>query len=135
MRWSSRVVLGVFSAVTAISMLLVPAPASADTETVSQQIRITAIVLPAQYVVVNANGQVQQIISNSYDINVNATVYQDSVKPENIKPLTPEITLQIANLLKGVKIEPGIIYQRQTVLKVVQNKNVLPLLSVRSTTK
>ena len=119
-----------------IVMVMVPAflagTASADTTSVSgQQIKITAIVLPATYVVVNKQNQVQQIISNTFETDTLPTIYQDSVKIENLRALTPDVQQQVTAILKTATVKPGVIYKRTLLQATQAEKKVLPLLMSR----
>ena len=130
MSWISGAVLSAVGGLLLASLPGLSGSVWADTLSVGQQVRITAVILPARYIVVNAEGQIQQIISNTFEVNIVPTVYTNSVKLENARLLTPEIMHRTNDLLKDTTIRPGILYQRPFTLTVVQNKNVLPLLIV-----
>lgn len=128
MRWSFRAVLLVVS----VLPIMTPAAASADSVAVTgQQIKITAIVRPAIYVVVNNQNQVQEIISNTSERETMPTIYKDSVKPENIQASTQDVQAQTSTLIKSVTVKPGILYERSATANLKFDKKVLPLISAR----
>ena len=131
MSWSFRVVLPGMSLLFLLAAPLGSATASADSISSSQQIVIHAVVLPAHYVIVNSQNQVQQIISNTPEINVVPTVYLNTARPENLRALTSEIQQQTDALLKDKVIKPGVLYKRPISSLAAHDKKILPLLTVR----
>lgn len=117
---------------TCLLTLAMPVAASAESIEVSgQQIKITAVVLPALYVVIDSQNQVQQIIANTSDASVTPTVYVGSVQIENLQPLTAKVQQQVSNILHNKTMKPGIIYKRPLSPPAVYEKKVLPLLAAR----
>ena len=109
-----------------------PVAASAETIEVSgQQIKITAVVLPALYVVIDSQNQVQQIIANTSDASVTPTVYVGSVQIENVQPLTFKVQQQVSSILHNKTVKLGVIYKRPLSPPAVYEKKVLPLLAAR----
>ena len=128
MRWSLGLVL------LGMSVLPVVAPIQASAESVSttgQQIKITAVVLPAIYVVVNNQNQIQQIISNTRERDTTPTIYKNVTKLENLQSITPELQSQVTMLLKNADVKPGIIFDQSAIPIQKQVKKVLPFLTVR----
>ena len=125
MRWNLGKSILVLSILT-----LVPVSVSADTVTSTQQIKITAVVAEARYVVVDSQNQIQEIITNSYNANVVPTVYQDLVRQKNSRPLTVELQRQCDALLKGKAIKPGILYKRPLSPPAVPTVNDTKLLAL-----
>jgi hypothetical protein len=84
------------------------AAASAETISVSQKVVVHAQVLPAQYIIIDKQNQITEIDSNSYN-EVLPQVYQGSIKPENVRPLTIDLYAQYKNLAPNVR--PGVLYK------------------------
>lgn len=102
-----------------------PNSSSAQTISVSQQIIVTATILPAKYVIVDANDRILQIISNTSDRDVQPSVYRNVVKTENFIQPTAQINSDIAKLLNGKAIKPGILYDYKTdIIKTVNPSNL-----------
>ena len=116
------------STITAIT----PLPVSAESSSVTgQQITITAVVLPAIYVLVNGQNQVQEIISNTTIKDTVPTIYKDSVQIENIQPLTVAEEQQVTTILRTVLVKPGVIYKKSTFPMTAMHNQVLSLLIQR----
>ena len=128
MRWSFRAVLVMFSMLTIFTPVLVSADSS---DIIGQQIKITAVVLPSIYVVIDSQNQIQQIISNTFERDTAPTIYKDAVKLENVQPSTPELQQQLAAMLKGRTVKPGIVFKHAATQTIMQDKKVLPLLTTR----
>ena len=89
-----------------VATLVVPASASAQTLSVTQEITITARVLPARSIVVNDKGQMIRIYSNT-DENVTPMVYINKAPGEQTA-LTPKLKKQYQAVLAQHKNLIGI---------------------------
>lgn len=75
----------------------------------SQQITITAKVLPARYIVLDENEQIRKIISNT-DEDVSPQVYKDSVKVGNETVANPQALAQYQKIIDSAPQKIGVIY-------------------------
>lgn len=64
--------------------------ASADTISVSQEIHITGVVAPMRFIVLDGQGNIAEITSNTPE-NVTPKVYIGSIQHGTQVPLTPEV--------------------------------------------
>ena len=118
-----------------VGVAALAAPVSADSISVTaEQIQISASVAARRYIIVDANGDIAQIISNNTIADLEPEVYKQKVQAGNKLPLTPELARQAQALLGGVKIKPGILYQRQLAV-APQPSPVLKLLRVQNSNK
>lgn len=104
----------VYVFVSLVILFGLPAKVFAETITVTNQIKITATILPAKYVIVDADNKIQQIISNTSEKDVKLSVYQKAVKPENSLTSNDQIESDVAKLLIGKTIKPGVLYDYKT---------------------
>lgn len=91
-------------------VLVLPASASAQTITRTQKVVLNAVVLPAQYIIINDQGQITEVDSNS-SIQALPQVYLGSIKPANARPLTPQLYLAYQNLVPKTSLAAGILYK------------------------
>ena len=75
-------------------------------------ITITAVVLPARYIIVDSNGIINKILSNTKQ-NVTPKVYLNSINGKELV-LTNKISNQYTKILKKIKLKNlcGIIYNK-----------------------
>jgi hypothetical protein len=85
--------------------------ASAFTVSAEQKIIIRARVLPSQYVIINDQGRIIEIGSNT-DQSVTPRVFMARVTAGSERPLSGAIYAQYKELLPA-KIRPGILYKYQ----------------------
>lgn len=100
------------------AFLFVPASAAADELTVvASQVVITATVSPRRYVIVDAAGQVEQIISNTSLQAIEPTFYRGTVATGRQILPTLDLHLQVDEILRNTKFRPGVLYQRVQTVK------------------
>jgi hypothetical protein len=85
------------------------APAHAQTS-VSQQIQVNGVIMPARYIIIDDQGEIRQILSNTSEA-VQPTVYQNSIATHNQRSLTTELMDQYTGLLP-TKTGAGILYEK-----------------------
>lgn len=100
--------LGVLVLVFSASFVSSPF-ASADV-TYSQKIEVHAVIAPARYIILNQQGQISQILSNTKQ-PVQPTVYKEAIKTENLTYLTADIESQYVTLLNGNINSIGVLYK------------------------
>ena len=106
--------------VCAGAVALTPSLASADTLSVTgSQVVITATVSPQRYVVVDAAGQVEQIINNSYLRAVKPKFYSGAIASGHQILPSRELRQQVERILVTTKIRPGILYQNSDIARPV----------------
>ncbi len=105
----------VFVMVLATSLLPV-ATVTAETITVQQNITVVAVVAPAQFIILNSQNQIQQIISNS-NISAQPIVLIGGTDGQEV-PLTKDIYNSYTKILSTKQLQPGLIYKRTAYLKV-----------------
>lgn len=88
--------------------------ASAAQVSVVQELHVTARVLPMRRVIVDANGQIQQIISNTAE-DVTPTVYFGRDTDANKIPLTDDVQQQYQSLVPQGSGKAGILYTRSLI--------------------
>jgi len=89
-----------WSALAIVFVLLPFATVSADSVSISQQIHLTGIVPPMRFIVVNGQGAITEITSNTPE-NVTPKVMLGSLQGAEL-PLTPELLKEFATKTKGV---------------------------------
>ena len=78
----------------------------------SQQINIQAVVLPARSIILDQQGHISQIVSNTAD-NVTPNVYRGSVAAGREAALTAQLLTQYNSLLAQVaRPGPGVLYRQ-----------------------
>lgn len=113
-----------------LAVLVLPAPASAATQTVvGQEITITAAVKPSRFVIVDSFGTIQQIVSNNSSKNIEPEVYMIKVAPENLIETTAQVREETDELLTGKKIKPGVLYDRKKEPLTVKKLDFIELLN------
>lgn len=78
-------------------LFLWTAPVSAQTSA-SGKITVRGVIAPARYVILDDNGEIKQILSNTTE-SVQPTVYLNSLSQENQKPLNSEVLSEYNQLL------------------------------------
>lgn len=120
-RW--KLIMFVGLVVVSVSYTL-PDTTSAQAAPVSREIKIQAQVLPTHTVIVDAQGVIQKIISNSTDSSTNITVYVGTVTTTNERAPTPELLIQYAAVMHFAPNRVGVVYQN----------TILPMASLLSAT-
>ena len=94
------------------------ATTSAQRFVVSEPIYITARVLPTHTVIVNEQGIITEIISNTTEDVIPKVFVNESLK-ENERPLTPEIYEQYKDLVSPGESRIGTLYERESLLSLL----------------
>ena len=85
--------------------------ASALTISSTQEIKVTAVVLPAKRILVDNNNQIIEIASNTSLDNVSPTVYRNNDSAANKIMLSNDIHEQYKRITKNKLSQPGILYK------------------------
>jgi hypothetical protein len=101
---------GVF--VAGLVYILAAPAVQAETITVSREIHVRAVVLPARTIVTDQHGQIVKIISNT-PVDVLPAVYRGQVAKGSQQVLTKDIYSQYKRLLAHGSPGIGVLYQRQ----------------------
>lgn len=107
--------------------------ASAYSQSVAQQIKITATILPARHVIVNDDDQIIKIISNTSATNVSPTVYRNELSSYNVIEPTQKITSDAAKLLSIKIIKPGVLFDAKIDNNYVSSSGIFNLKSPNNT--
>lgn len=91
----------VFLIVALLGVSIAPATAAAENVSVTQVITVTAVVAPMRSIVVNDQGQMIKIYSNT-DQDITPKVYLNTA-PGPQKTLTPELQAQYAKIISTKK--------------------------------
>src|SRR4051794_30785062 len=103
-----RLFLAVF---TILATAIFGSSASAETLSISHKIKITAVVLPATYILTNSSGQILEIGSNTTQ-DVAPQVYVNRIDSSNMKPLEPNVYKEFRKLVPSGQVHPGVLYKR-----------------------
>jgi hypothetical protein len=121
-----------------IIALLIPlgisAPVFAETQSVSVQITVTAVVPSHRDIILDKNGNITEIDSNTKE-DVTPDAYIGSAKPENKVPLTDDLFGQYRQHVPEGTAKYGVLYKRPIIqtLTSAPKKPVLPQLFVANT--
>jgi hypothetical protein len=107
-------------------IFLLPAHGFADDISVTQELHVTAKVLPMRHIIVDRTGNISEITSNT-DEPVEPEIFELQDKPENRIHLTGSIRQQYDAVLKNVSSKKGILYQRSQVVLGAQKSSFMPL--------
>ena len=92
---------------------------------VSQQITITATVLPARYVIVDKDGSITRITSNT-DEAVAPRTYREAIKPGNEATLSPIAQKQYEQVINSAVNKVGVLYDGSKPLPEVNKVSTVP---------
>jgi hypothetical protein len=108
--------------------LLIPfgvsAPVFADSQSITQEIHVTAVVPSHRDIVLDYRGNISQIFSNTKD-DVTPDAYRGSVSPGNKRPLSPELYAQYRKLVPVGTARYGTLYKRPVVADLLSTKGQL----------
>ena len=99
--------------------LMLTSVASAETISAERRIVVQAEVMPAQYILVDQQGKVLEIGSNTNQ-DVVPQVFLNHPTAGNERPLTPEIYAQYRSFVPAGKSHPGILYKYQIIKTVTK---------------
>lgn len=103
-----RLIFGsVFLFCAVVVSLLLPHAASAQTISITQTITITATVAPARSIVINDQGQITKIYSNTAE-NVTPNVYVNEAPTGQRLPLTADLRSQYEQIISKQKNLAGV---------------------------
>ncbi|MGH9856501.1 MAG: hypothetical protein ACRD4B_01535, partial [Acidobacteriota bacterium] len=105
--------LGVLPVLLAIllSLVMFSGTAKAQSPTYNNQIQVTGIVLPAQHIIIDRQGNIIEILSNTGK-DVTPKVYLNNISKESIRELTPEIYERYQELVPKGHSHVGTLYKR-----------------------
>lgn len=89
-------------------------PVAADAVTITQQLHVSARVLPMRHIIVDPTGQIVQITSNT-TANVKPQVFEQTDAPRNQRPLTRAIYRQYRTVVHDGSANYGILYERKLI--------------------
>ena len=106
----SILVLTIFGA-----LAFMPAPVSASTPKYNNKLKVTGVVLPAQYIIVDEQGTILEISSNTTQ-DVKPRVYLHTIHKDNVRPLTSEIYRQYRRIVPPGQAKVGVLYQHAPIV-------------------
>jgi hypothetical protein len=98
--------LGVFG----VALLAPGSSVAAQTTIYNNQVKVTGVILPAQHVIVDEQGIIIEILSNTTE-DVMPTVYVNKLSKENIRALTPNIYQQYRRIVPAGHSRVGRLYK------------------------
>lgn len=104
--------------------IMLPAAASAETISVERKIVVQAKVMPAQYIVIDGQGKIMEIGSNT-NADVVPQVFLTRPGAENQQPMTPELYAQYRGLVPAGKSHPGVLYKYQAPKLAAKNDRLI----------
>lgn len=110
-----------FGGLLVLLFVLVPATAHADAVGETQEIQIHATVLPARSIILDPQGRISQILSNTAE-NVTPSVYRGSIAAGHEIQLSGQLLTQYSLLLAQVaRPGPGVLYKQPELLATPAN--------------
>ena len=95
----------------------------AASETVTQELRVTAKVPHHRDIIVDKNGIIVEISSNTKE-DVRPTVYLERMEPKNKKPLTDKLYRQYRKYVPEGTAAYGVLYQRGLPVSLLNKASV-----------
>lgn len=103
--------LGGLLVLVLFGVTLLPRDAAAKVPEYNHQLQVTGVVLPAQHIVVDDEGVILQILSNTKK-DVTPKVYTGKISKEALTTMTPEIYEQYRQIVPEGRSRVGTLYER-----------------------
>lgn len=102
------------------------AASPSDNGSITQEIKVSAVVPHHRDIVIDYAGNIMQVKSNTPQ-DVTPTVYLGRVAPENQQPLTDELYRQYRQHVPEGTAKAGVLYQRGLPVSILRSGEASPL--------